>query len=110
MPKFRLVAPFGPAGDQREFFELPLVHGHRGISNGVQIVAGAGVSAQESRELGPAAAFGTGADDQDATVVLHNMRGGGDAFDALAPGEVERVTGAGGDDGIHGLPDGLQQG
>ena len=52
---------------------------------------------------------GTGSDHEDAAAAADHVFGGGDAFDALVEGHVERVASTGGDDGVGGLIESLRE-
>src|SRR5207249_3459435 len=59
-------------------------------------------------ELGGARAFFAGRDQQNLAARLHDVRSGGDALNRLVEREVERIPGAGGDDGVHRLFQGFK--
>ena len=53
------------------------------------------------RELRRAGAFGAGRDQQNRSSRFHDVGSRGHTFDALVISEVERVSGRGGDHGVH---------
>ena len=82
-------------GDHRQFFQLPLIDRDRGALYAFQKLGGGHSLAQHVRKLGRARAFRAGGGEEDGASRFHDVRGRGDALDALVIRQVERVSGRG---------------